>query len=105
MRRSTKKSSGPEMIEGILGRWLRDNRPARAALGELGRTWRDIVGEEIAAHSRITEYRSGVLRVEVDSAPLLHELATYHSREVIESLRATEAFRNLSELKFRSGTF
>ena len=43
--------------------------------------------------------------VEVDSAPLLGELSAYYREEIMNSLRQSEGFPNLQDIRFRAGNF
>ncbi len=74
--------------------------PGETRLEEIGEIWQRVVGEDIAALSRPTRYRGGVLTVELDSAPLATELGTFareHLREALEG----EGLSGLCDLKFR----
>jgi len=67
--------------------------------------WKGIVGDAIAVHTRIVDVIHGELIVEVDSAPLLNELSTYYSGEILESLRQAEGLPRIHKLRFRAGSF
>jgi hypothetical protein len=58
------------------------------------------VGVETAAHARVSAFTGGVMTVEVDSAPLLHELVSFRKRDLVEVLRRTVGF-GLVDVKFR----
>jgi hypothetical protein len=90
-------------IEEAIGRWLRTNKVSRRVSrdGVFSR-WKEVVGEELAARTRPIDLRGGELLIEVDSAPLLHELATYFSAEILESLHQIEEFRTIHALRFRA---
>ena len=103
---------GMASIEQVLKRWLKDNKVAartessevageQAIYGE----WKEIVGPEIAARTRIVDVRRGEIIVEVDSAALLNELSTYYSREILDSIREREPFRGIHKIRFKAGAF
>jgi len=67
--------------------------------------WQKTVGPEVAEHTRATSLRGGVLRVEVDSAPWLHELKNFYQDQLIEDLRESLKGHNLQRIEFRIGQF
>jgi hypothetical protein len=94
----------PEEIGAILSRWLSAKRVReRLRPDSIFECWRDIVGEEIAASSRAIKYSRGVLTVEVSSPPLLTELATYHRKGILESIRARPGFEGMQDIRFKAG--
>lgn len=100
-----KNTRGLASIEDILRRWLKKTRASRRA-GEhaiFGR-WKEIVGEAIAARTRVVDVVGGELIVEVSSAPLLEELSTYYRKEILESLHGIEELRGIQTLRFRAGS-
>ena len=107
MRRSRRdKSKGLEPIEKILERWMRANRVRqRVDRDSVFGKWKEVVGEAMSERSRVVDCAGGLLTGEVDSAPLLHELSTYYRRELLDKLRRLEGFPNLSDIRFRAGTF
>ena len=105
-RTRTKKNTGLESIEKILGRWLKANRiPQRLNRDSVFGKWKEVVGEAMAERTRVVDLTDGLLTVEVDSAPLLHELSTYYRQELLEELRRLEDFPNFRDIRFRAGTF
>lgn len=102
-------------IEQLLGQWLeatrakdRARRPGETRGGAretLFARWQDVVGDEIAASTRVIDVRAGELIIEVASAALLNELATYYKAQILESLRDVEGFRGIHEIRFRAGSF
>jgi predicted nucleic acid-binding Zn ribbon protein len=90
----------------LVKRWMKENQvEERTDPESVFSRWRDVVGDEIADHTRVVDARQGELVVEVDSAPLLNELSTYYSKEILESLKEHEEFRGIQKLRFRSGSF
>lgn len=96
----------PESIEAVLRRWLRKNRVRKRVFrDDIFKCWDAVVGNEVAAHTRVLRYERGVLEVEVDSGALLHELSTYYQPEILSSLRGTEELASIRDLRFRAGSF
>ncbi len=95
----------PEEIAKILSRWLSTHRVReRVSEDSIYARWKDVVGEEIAAATRVVRCARGVITVEVSSAPLLTELATYHREDILASIRALEGFEATREIRFRAGS-
>lgn len=101
---AARKGREPEEIRAIVERWLSRNQVSRR-LGEEGiyRRWPEVVGEEIAARTRVLRCAGGVLTVEVASAPLLQELSAYHRESILASIRAREDLQGIREIRFRAG--
>ncbi|HZN56683.1 MAG TPA: DUF721 domain-containing protein [Planctomycetota bacterium] len=98
--------AGGAPIQDILDRWLKTQKgPRRATRESLSTCWKQVVGQEVAAHTRIVDLSGGELLVEVDSAPLLNELSTYLRQEIVESLHGTKEFRSIRSIRFRPGSF
>ena len=79
--------------------------PKRLDKNAIFARWNEVVGEIIAQHTRVADAEAGVLHVEVNSAPLLHELSTYYRQEILESIKEVEEFSSIRELRFRVGSF
>jgi hypothetical protein len=103
LARSQRKTE-PEELGAILTRWLSATQAAER-LGEDGifQKWRDIVGEDVGAATRVVKCAGGVLTVEVASAPLLNELSSFRREEILELVRAREEFRGIHDIRFRAG--
>ena len=97
---------GPELIGEILSRlftargWGR--RQGRLRLEQ---AWAEAAGADIAQHTRVGGLRRGVLEVEVKNAVLMHELAHYHKRRLLEELRRRLPELTLTDLRFRAGVW
>ena len=101
-----KGPEGPEVLEDILRRWLKENSlDTTLGRAQLEKCWKDTVGDEVAERTRIVDLRGGTLVVEVDSAPLLGELSAYYREEIMSSLRQSEGFPNFQNIRFRAGNF
>lgn len=94
-----------EEIGAILGRWLSKNRVKERLKGDsIFVRWKEVVGDELAAATRVVRCAAGVLTVEVSSAPLLNELATYRKNEILRSVQSLEEFRGIREIRFKAGS-
>ncbi len=93
-----------EEIGAILSRWLvRSRARERLGSGSIFGRWPEIVGEDIAAATRVVRAAGGILTVEVASAPLLQELATFRRREVLDAIRSRPEFAGFRDIRFRAG--
>lgn len=97
---------GPELLGEVLSRlfaargWGR--RQERWHLEEV---WAEAVGPEHAPSTRVAGLRRGILEVEVNSAILLQELAHFHKRKILERLRKGLPRTNLTDIRFRAGSW
>ena len=72
---------------------------------QIGRAWVDILGPEIARHTRLSRaIHKGVLKVEVDSSSLLQELDGFRRAEILKGLQERVKRRHISDLKFKLGS-
>lgn len=100
------QESGPEPLKEILAQlfaargWGR-----RSARLHLEKAWAAAVGAELAAHTRVTGLRRGILEVEVANAVLMQELAHFHKRRLLEQLRASLPGTTLADLRFKAGSW
>jgi len=65
--------------------------------------WVELVGEAVAARTRIRSFQEGKLTVEVTSSVLLHELNGFMKQQLLSGLRACDAGRDVAELRFCLG--
>jgi len=97
---------GMESIQSIVDRLVKRYQiPKRTDKSKIYQRWNAIVGGTIAQHTRVVDLQGGVLHVEVNSAPLLHELSTYYSQDILDSVREKEEFSFIQEIRFRVGSF
>lgn len=71
--------------------------------GGLGRAWAELVGEEIAARTRVAAYRDGELTVEVNSSVLMQELNGFMRQNLLAGLQGTDVGRDVARIRFRLG--
>ncbi len=101
-----RRDGRPEPLGRLLEGILADTGIGRAVREEaLEAEWRAAVGSEVAGHTRLAGLSGGRLRVEVDSAGLLQELATFYRKQILESLRAGKVGRGVSDIQFKLGAF
>lgn len=68
---------------------------------ELRSAWKSAAGEELAGQTRPLQVKRGVLTVAVSSAPLLNELVSFRSAELLGRLKQQCPHLNVKSLKFR----
>ena len=92
-------------IGDVIKRLLKRKRfYEKGKFGALVHAWAHVVGDEIAAHTRISGFREGRLVVDVDSSVLLHELGGFLKEQVLRELQATDGGVDVMELRFRLGS-
>ena len=67
-------------------RYLGDNLRRLRQSAKIVDAWQELLPEEMASHCGIKKIESGVIEVEVDSGPYLHEMRLM-SNELVEHLR------------------
>ena len=85
-----------KIVKGSARRGARTRAEAQAK-------WAEVVGPEIAAHTRVTGYERRVLRIGVDSSALLAELAGFYKEGILESLQSGERPLPAVDVRFELG--
>ena len=67
---------------------------------EILQGWADLVGMEVAEHAKPFKMAKGVLFVEVDSAPWLHQLNTFAKPVLLNTLKTRWPW--IKDIKFMS---
>jgi predicted nucleic acid-binding Zn ribbon protein len=90
-----------DSVGDLIGKVVKRNGLGkRNPLEVLQKAWREAVGREAAASTRLKSFKGGTLTVEVDSAALAHELGVYHKRALLKRLQA-EARVALQDIRFK----
>lgn len=98
---SERRGGNPERIGDILARFMRESGLLKTAKqNELIRAWRDVVGTGLAAHTKVRSFRSGVLTIAIDSAPLRQEMELFQREELTKALRERLSGLYVRELRF-----
>jgi hypothetical protein len=63
--------------------------------------WREAAGTEFFDKTRVVSVKDGVVTIQVESAPLLQELAVYHKRGLLAALQRAES--SVVDLRFLPG--
>ena len=85
------------MKEPVIAAWM--------ALRDVRERWVELAGAGVASHTRILTLDRGVLKIEVDSSPLMAELATFRKDELLRKLVAAFPAKRLRDLKFVAGSW
>ena len=64
-------------------------------------TWKEAVGEELAARARAVRFKMGVLTVEVESAPHFHELASFKGDQLKRIINRKLGSSRVRRIDFR----
>ncbi len=101
-----KPEKGPEPLKEILAQLFTSRGwGRRAARQQLENAWAEAVGVQHQSHTRVTQIRRGILEVEVDSAILLQELASFQKRGLLEKMKKAVPNQGIKDLRFKSGTW
>ena len=77
----------------------------RQARLHLERAWAAAIGPEHEPHTRVQGLRRGIFEVEVNSAVLMQELASYHKRKLLAKLRESLPDHTVTDVRFKAGTW
>lgn len=89
-----------DLLKDVLGRSpLRDGLERQRALD----CWPDVVGEEIARHTKAVSIHDGVLRIQVESAVWAQELVLLRP-QILDGFAERIGAREVREIRFHSGT-
>lgn len=93
----------PQRVGEVLERVLGDlGLSAAAAAHRVGQRWEEVVGPEIARHSRPVAVRHGVLEATVDSSVWCQQLQLQRP-EILAALRQVLGEEAPEDLRFRLG--
>jgi predicted nucleic acid-binding Zn ribbon protein len=68
---------------------------------ELRTAWQRVIGEDLATQARPLQLSRGVLSIAVSSAPLLQELVSFQSAELLARMQKQAPHLKIKSLKFR----
>ena len=101
-----KRGGAPESVGEILPRVLPGTGSGtRRRESAVARLWGGVAGPRLAAETRPSTLRRGVLTVEVRSSPLLAELSGFRAQELLSRLVAADPSGRVTGLRFRPGVF
>lgn len=93
----------PQPIGDILAELIARRGYARVrSAGACAEAWRQAAGQQLAAHTRATEVRRGVLEVLVSNSTLVQEIG-FQKRALLDRLAELLPDENIRNLKFRVG--
>jgi len=102
----TQRGGAPETVGDILPRVLRESGFTKSRRGStLAQLWERAAGPDLAAETRPSTLRQGVLTVEVRSAALLADLAGFRTTELLSLFLAQDPSGRVTGLRFRLGVF
>ena len=68
---------------------------------QMADAWKNVAGPEVAAGSRPTTLRNGVLQILVTSSTLLGELVSFHKATILGRLKTEHPDLKIRDLKFK----
>ena len=84
----------PSVLRGLTGSATGPVERARKA-------WGEVVGLEVASRTRVAGVENGRVRVEVASAALKHDLATFREADVLRGLKERLPDMGIREVSYR----
>ena len=82
-----KQKAGPQRLGEVLSAFLdAEGLAGRLKHLEVYSAWEEIVGPGILPHTRIAGLAHQKLYVDVDSSAQLHELRTFHKKQILRDL-------------------
>jgi len=96
----------PKPVGQVLGDLLKASGLMDSLAGSVLRSaWLRTTGGEVSKHTRVVGVRNGVLTVEVDSEPWLHELSAFYKESILSDLQRLLPREQINDIKFRAGSF
>jgi hypothetical protein len=84
----------PSVLRGLRG-------AATGPVEQVRREWAAVVGPEVASRTRVAAVENGRVRVEVESAALKHDLATFRNADVVRGLRERLPELGIRDVSYR----
>ena len=106
IRPERRRGGEPEKLGNLIKPVLKELRIVGRRVGKaLHEAWIEVAGSALAARTRLHSFKAGILIVEVDSSPLLHELQNFQGAELLARMRERVSKPHISALRFRVGAF
>lgn len=97
------KSRGPQPISDLLAQWMTQRGIGRVRVAtELTTAWNSVVGEALAAQTRVGELKRGILDVRVAHSLLVQEL-TFQQSDLLARLQPLLPGQALKKLRLKVG--
>ncbi len=94
------KKYKPQKIEKILNSVLAEHGYIDSYYkAEIINKWPKIVGEKISEFTKCTEFKDGILYVQVTSAPWRQEIS-FLKRDLIQKIKRESSIRGLKDIRF-----
>jgi len=91
----------PDRVRDLIASVVkRSGLGADTKLDTLRRCWREAVGRKNAAQTQLVGLKAGVLRVDVSTSVLTHELEVYYKADLIRRLREQSKLP-IQDIRFR----
>ncbi|MBM4074458.1 MAG: DUF721 domain-containing protein [Planctomycetes bacterium] len=95
-------ASDPQTLANALSQYIAIKGFARVQGDEeLHAAWKTIAGDDLAKQTRPVQLTRGTLTVAVENAPLLNELVSFQSADLLTRLKAQFPHLKIRNLKFR----
>ncbi|MHC4492459.1 MAG: DciA family protein, partial [Planctomycetota bacterium] len=99
-RRKSEPASLRQLVPGVL-RGLRG--AASGPVARVREVWPEVVGPAVAARTRVASVEEGRIRVELASAAVRYDLATFRRAEVLKGLQERLPELRIREVSYRLG--
>jgi predicted nucleic acid-binding Zn ribbon protein len=89
----------------VVNRWIaRRGLAAERSIAELERSWRELVGEPLAARTRVGALRRNALEIVVDGSVVMQQLQ-FKRHQLLTDIQRALPHYGIEKLMFRSGHF
>ncbi|HCS51945.1 MAG TPA: hypothetical protein DIW81_10190 [Planctomycetaceae bacterium] len=96
------RGGGPRALAGSLQEVIASRKIGRVLESrELTQLWCSCVDEEIAQRTKILSLRNRILLVEVADSVLMSELASFHRRNILNTIKKHRPDMDVKNVKFR----
>jgi hypothetical protein len=106
IRPERRERGDPERLGDLIEPVLKELKIVGRRVGKaLHEAWIEVAGPALGGRTRLHSFRAGILVIEVDSAPLLHELQGFRGPELLARMRERVGKPHIGALRFRLGAF